>query len=287
MKNVLSIQSHVVFGHAGNSAAEFPIRRLGVNVWPLNTVQFSNHTQYGHWAGSAIDALQMQELVEGIGAIGMLSRCDAVLSGYLGTPEQAQAVIEIVRAVKAVNPHARYFCDPVMGAASGCRVEPGIQEFLVTSMPEVADAMMPNHSELQRLVGRTIETVEEAVSACRELIQRGPKLVLVKHLLDRNSPADRFNMLVVTEREGWVGQRPLYPFARQPVGVGDLTSAVFVARTLLGDPLRAAFEHTLAAVNGVMRATWDAGRYELELVAAQNDIAHPREWFDAWVVESA
>ncbi len=287
MKNVLSIQSHVVFGHAGNSAAEFPIRRLGVNVWPLNTVQFSNHTQYGHWAGSAIDGSQMQELVEGIGAIGMLPRCDAVLSGYLGTPEQAQAVVEIVRAVKAVNPHARYFCDPVMGAAAGCRVEPGIQEFLVDTMPEVADAMMPNHSELQRLVGRTIETVDEAVAACRELMERGPKLVLVKHLLDRNSPADRFNMLVVTQREGWVGQRPLYPFARQPVGVGDLTSAVFVARTLLGDPLRAAFEHTLAAVNGVMRATWDAGRYELELVAAQNDIAHPREWFDAWGIESA
>jgi pyridoxine kinase len=287
MKNVLSIQSHVVFGHAGNSAAEFPMRRLGVNVWPLNTVQFSNHTQYGHWAGSAIDAKQMQELVEGIGAIGMLPRCDAVLSGYLGTPEQAQAVIEIVRAVKAVNPHARYFCDPVMGTASGCRVEPGIQEFLVRSMPEVSDAIMPNHSELQRLAGRMIETVEEAVAACRELMQRGPRLVLVKHLLDRNSPADRFNMLVVTERESWVGQRPLYPFARQPVGVGDLTSAVFVARTLLGDPLRVAFEHTLAAVNGVMRATWDAGRYELELVAAQDDIAHPREWFDAWVVESA
>jgi pyridoxine kinase len=287
MKNVLSIQSHVVFGHAGNSAAEFPMRRLGVNVWPLNTVQFSNHTQYGHWAGSAIDAAQMQALVEGIGAIGMLPRCDVVLSGYLGTPEQAQAVIEIVRAVKAVNPHARYFCDPVMGAATGSRVEPGIQAFLVKSMPEVCDAIMPNHSELQRLVGRMIETVEEAVAACRELMQRGPKLVLVKHLLDRNSPADRFNMLVVTERESWVGQRPLYPFARQPVGVGDLTSAVFVARTLLGDPLRVAFEHTLAAVNGVMRATWDAGRYELELVAAQNDIAHPREWFDAWGVESA
>ena len=44
MKNILAIQSHVVFGHAGNSAAEFPMRRLGANVWPLNTVQFSNHT---------------------------------------------------------------------------------------------------------------------------------------------------------------------------------------------------------------------------------------------------
>jgi len=165
-KNVLSIQSHVVFGHAGNSAAVFPMRRLGVNVWPLNTVQFSNHTQYGHWTGTAINAAQMEELAEGIGAIGMLPRCDAVLSGYLGTPEQAQSVLEIVKAVKAANPRAWYFCDPVMGAASGCKVEPGIQQFLVDTMPEVADAMAPNHTELQRLVGREIETLEEAVAAC-------------------------------------------------------------------------------------------------------------------------
>jgi pyridoxine kinase len=146
--------------------------------------------------------------------------------------------------------------------------------------------MAPNHSELQRLVGREIETVEEAVAACREIIRRGPKIVLVKHLLDRNSPADRFNMLVVTPTEAWMGQRPLYPFARQPVGVGDLTSAVFVARRLLGDPIRVAFEHALAAVNAVVKATWQAGRYELELVAAQDEIAQPREWFDAWTIDS-
>ncbi|MFX1672689.1 pyridoxal kinase PdxY [Paraburkholderia sp. A2WS-5] len=289
MKNVLSIQSHVVFGHAGNSAAVFPMLRLGVNVWPLNTVQFSNHTQYGHWTGSAIDAGQMVDLAEGIGAIGVLPRCDAVLSGYLGTPEQAQAVIDVVRAVKAANPHARYYCDPVMGAVngdgSGCKVEPGIQAFLVRHMPEVADALMPNHSELQRLVGREIETAEEAVDACRELLERGPKLVLVKHLLDRNSPADTFNMLVVSEHEAWLGQRPLYHFARQPVGVGDITSAIFVARLMNGDTLRPAFEHTLAAVNAVVKATYDAGRYELEIVAAQDQIARPREWFDAWAID--
>ncbi|WP_028227233.1 pyridoxal kinase PdxY [Paraburkholderia ferrariae] len=287
MKNVLSIQSHVVFGHAGNSAAVFPMCRLGVNVWPLNTVQFSNHTQYGHWTGSAIDAEQMVELLEGIGAIGVLPRCDAVLSGYLGAPDQAQAVIDIVRAVKAANPHARYFCDPVMGTTGGCRVEPGIQEFLVKNMPEVADALMPNHGELQRLVGRELETVDEAVAACREVLRRGPKMILVKHLLDRNSPADRFNMLLVTAHEAWVGQRPLYPFARQPVGVGDVTSAVFVARLMLGDPLRRAFEHTLAAVNAVVKTTWDANRYELEIVAAQDQIARPREWFDAWAADTA
>src|SRR3978361_713807 len=97
MQNVLSIQSHVVFGHAGNSAAVFPMRRMGVNVWPLNTVQFSNHTQYGRWTGGVVDADELTRVIEGIGAIGVLSRCNAILSGYLGSPEQGAAVVEIVR----------------------------------------------------------------------------------------------------------------------------------------------------------------------------------------------
>ena len=286
MNNVLSIQSHVVFGHAGNSAAVFPMRRMGVNVWPLNTVQFSNHTQYGRWTGSVVDASELTRVIEGVGAIGVLPRCNAVLSGYLGAPDQAAAVVEIVRMVKAVNPKALYFCDPVMGAATGCIVEPGIQEYLVTNMPEIADAMTPNHIELQKLTGRSIETVEEAVEACREIIARGPKVVLVKHLIDRNSRADAFNMLAVTESQAWFAQRPLYPFARQPVGVGDLTSAVFLARTLLGDSVREAFEHTLAAVNAVVKTTYEAGRYELEIVAAQDEIAHPTERFPALAVHA-
>jgi pyridoxine kinase len=183
--------------------------------------------------------------------------------------------------VKAVNPHARYFCDPVMGSTGGCNVEPGIQEFLVNTMPEISDAMMPNHGELQKLVGRGIETVEEAVTACREVIARGPRIMLVKHLIDRNSRADTFNMLAVSATEAWFAQRPLYPFARQPVGVGDLTSGVFVARTLLGDNLRAALEHTLAAVNAVVKNTYEAGRYELEIVGSQEEIAHPTDRFPA------
>ena len=65
--------------------------------------------------------------------------------------------------------------------------------------------------------------------------------------LDRNSPADRVNLLVVTEREAWMTQHPRYPFARQPVGVGELMSATFVARRLNGDSLRTAFEHAVSA----------------------------------------
>jgi pyridoxine kinase len=282
MKNVLSIQPHVVFGHAGNSAAVFPMQRLGVNVWPLDTMQFSNHMQYGHWAGSAIDPPQMAELVEGIGAIGMLRRCDAIVSGYLGSKAHAQAVIDIVRTVKATNPEAWHFCTPVIGAGAGASVD----EYLLETMPAIADGLSPTHDTLQKLVGRTIETVDEALRACREIIRGGPQVILVKQLVDRNSPADRVNLLVVTEREAWMTQHPRYPFARQPVGVGEITSATFVARRLHGDSLRTAFEHAVSAVHAVLKATYAAGRYELELVATQDEIAKPREWLGAWSIDA-
>src|SRR5580698_4941711 len=49
--NILSIQSWVSYGHVGNASAVFPLQRLGCDVWSINTVQFSNHTGYGHWTG--------------------------------------------------------------------------------------------------------------------------------------------------------------------------------------------------------------------------------------------
>lgn len=283
MKNVLSIQPHVVFGHAGNSAAVFPMQRLGVNVWPLETMQFSNHIQYGHWAGSAIDAPQMAELVEGIGTIGMLRRCDAVLSGYLSSMSQIDAVVEIVCTVKSTNPNAWHFATPIINAGASSNVD----EYLLETIPQVADGLALTHDALQKLTGHTIETVDQAILACREVIRRGPQIVLVKQLRDRDSPADRVNLLVVTAREAWMCQHPRYPFARQPVGVPELTSAIFVARRLMGDTVRTALEHTVSAVHAVQKATYEAGRYELEIIAAQDDIAKPREWLGAWFVETA
>jgi pyridoxine kinase len=104
---------HVVFGCAGNSAAVFPMRRLGMEVWPINTVQFSNHTQYAAgWQGMAMPAGHISALCEGLSNIEVLAHCDAVLSGYLGSAEQGDEILAVVAAVKAANPAAIYFCDP-------------------------------------------------------------------------------------------------------------------------------------------------------------------------------
>src|SRR2546430_4388197 len=83
--NILSIQSHVAYGHVGNAAATFPLQRIGVEVWPIHTVQFSNHTGYGARTGRVFEAPLITELVQGISERGVLAECDGVLSGYMGS----------------------------------------------------------------------------------------------------------------------------------------------------------------------------------------------------------
>ncbi|KAB7655126.1 pyridoxal kinase PdxY [Plesiomonas shigelloides] len=276
MKNVLSIQSHVVYGYAGNKAAVLPMQLLGVDVWPLHTVQFSNHTQYQKWQGMVFPQEQIGLITQGMDEIGVLPECDAVLSGYIGAAEQGQSILATVRAVKAKNPNAIYFCDPVMGhPEKGCIVAPGVAEFLEHDAVSCADVLAPNLLELQALSGLPVENFEQAVAAARHLLSRGPKKVLVKHLSKAGRAPQQFEMLLVSADEVLHISRPLHDFDRQPVGVGDLTSAIFLANLLQGKNDREAFEHTANAVNDVMTCTQQNGKYELQIVAAREHIVNP------------
>ena len=96
---VLSIQSHVAYGHVGNSAAVFPLQRLGHEVWPVLTVNFSNHTGYGAWRGPLIAAEDVAAVITGIGERGAFESCDAILSGYQGSPEIADVIADAVAQV--------------------------------------------------------------------------------------------------------------------------------------------------------------------------------------------
>ena len=283
MKNVLSIQSHVVYGHAGNSAAVFPMRRVGVEVWPLNAVQFSNHTQYpAGWKGMVMAPAHLVDIVAGIAGIGKLGDCDAVLTGYIGSAEQGDAVLEIVGKVKAASPKAWFFCDPVMGhPVKGCKVAPGVAEFHRDRSLFAADMISPNVLELGTLVGRELDDVAACLDAARELCAKGPRLVLVKHLSYAASDQNSFEMLLATRDEAWHIRRPLIEFEPQPVGVGDLTSGLMLASLLKGMSPREALEFTAAAVYEVVLATKKAGAYELQLVAAQAAMAEPTHSFVA------
>ncbi|MET0296951.1 MAG: pyridoxal kinase, partial [Microbacterium sp.] len=146
---ILSIQSAVAYGHVGNSAAVFPLQRIGVEVLPVNTVNFSNHTGYGAWRGPLIAPDDVRDVITGIEDRGVFPQIDAVLSGYQGGEGIGDVIIDAVARVKAANPAAVYACDPVMGnAKSGCFVAPAIPILLRERVVPVADIITPNQFEL-------------------------------------------------------------------------------------------------------------------------------------------
>src|SRR5437762_618507 len=196
--NILSIQSHVAYGHVGNAAATFPLQRLGVEVWPIHTVQFSNHTGYGAWRGEVFGAPLVRELMQGIEERGVLPSCDGVLSGYIGSAEIGGAILAAVDRVKALSRKARYCCDPVIGdVGRGVFVREGVPEFMRERAVPAADIVTPNQFELDYLSGITSRTIDEAVRACGALQAVGPMTVLVTSLHVADTPKGSVDLLAV------------------------------------------------------------------------------------------
>jgi len=278
--NVLSVQSHVAYGHAGNSAAVFPLQRLGHEVWPVPTVAFSNHTGYGAWRGPVLPAEEVAEVVRGVEDRGAFAVCDAVLSGYQGAEDVGAVVLDAVARVKAARPAALYCCDPVMGdVGRGMFVRPGIPELMRDRVVPAADVLTPNHFELDFLAGTATRTLPALLGAVDDVRRRGPSVVLVTSVVTDDTPADGLDLVAVSAAGAWRTRTPRLPIS--PNGTGDLTTAVLLAHLLDGRDLADALARTTSSVFAVVAATAAAGERELRIVATQDRLADPRREFAA------
>ena len=271
MPTVLSVQSWVACGTVGNTAALFPLQRLGCETWSLNTVAFSNHTGHERWRGDTVPASDIAALFEGISELGVLARCDAVLSGYLGEAETGPVLLDIVARVKAANPRALYCCDPVMGDVGlGYYVRAGIPEFFRDRALALADIVTPNRFELEWLSGRPVRNLADAREAAAALRQSGPAIVLATSL---DADADRVAALAAGPDGVWAAETPR--LAIEATGCGDAVAALVLAWLLKGKPVPDALATTIAAIYGVIEATMLSGGGELALVAAQDELVAP------------
>lgn len=281
----LSLQSHVAYGYVGNRAAAFPLQRLGHEVWAVNTVEFSNHTGYGAWRGRAASAEQVAEIVQGIEALGQFSRCDGLLTGYVGDAALADVILDTARRVRAANPRVVWCCDPVLGDIdTGIYVRPGIDAFFRDRAIPAADLVTPNHFELEHLTGRTVSTMSEALSAARTLLQgepRGPRLALITSLRRADASADTIEMVAVTPDAAWRVATPMIGFEIAPNGTGDAVAALFTAHWAAGDDIADALGKAASSIFAVLEATAAMGERELQLVAAQDRLVAPPRAFKA------
>jgi pyridoxine kinase len=276
--NILSIQSHVAYGHVGNSAAVFALQRLGCEVWPVHTVQFSNHTGYGAWTGEVFAAGLIEEVVRGIADRGVLGSCDGVLSGYVGSLESGAAILNAVGKVKAANPGAAYCCDPVIGnRARGVFVGPGICEFFRDRAVPAASIVTPNHFELDRLAGRDTAEMTQVLAAIDGLHARGPRAILVTSVYTNETPAGHVDIVGSDGAAQYLVRTP--KLATLGNGAGDVIAALFLYHHLRSGSVAEALARATSSVFGLLRRTLDAGATELALIAAQDELVVPSEMF--------
>jgi len=262
----------------GNAAAVFPMQRLGVEVWPIHTVQFSNHTGYGAWKGRVFDGPSIEELLDGINDRGVLPTCNGVLSGYMGSADIGNAILSAVRRIRGANPQAVYCCDPVIGdVGRGIFVRPGIPEFMKQQAVPAADIVTPNHFELNYLAGsdsRTIPTLKDAIAVVQK---SGPRVVLVTSVNTKETPADAIDLVAGEGGRFWRVRTP--KLGLNVNGAGDAIAALFFVHSLRSGSAAQALAEASASVYGLLKRTDDAKSREILLVAAQEEFVKPTQRF--------
>ena len=279
MSNILSIQSAVAYGHVGNSAAVFPLQRIGHEVWPVYTVNYSNHTGYGAWGGPIIPAEDVAAVLAGVKDRGAFPLIDGILTGYQASPEIADVIVGTVRDIKAENPDAIYTCDPVMGSAtSGCFVADTIPPLFRSTIVPAADIITPNQFELGYLTERDVTDLDSTLAAVDAAREMGPSTVLVTSVKRPETPEDVVEMIAVDDNGKWIVRTPRLPFKRN--GSGDVTAALFTGHYLRGRDAKDSLAKTASSVYDLLRVTLEADSPELKLVEAQDFYANPQLQFE-------
>jgi pyridoxine kinase len=284
--SILSIQSWVSYGHVGNAAAIFPLQRMGFEVWAIHTVQFSNHTGYGQWKGMILPPEHIADIVQGMRERGALATCDAVLSGYMGSAQTAEAILSAVKHVREVVPNALYCCDPVMGDVErGVFVRPEIPDVIKNQVTKMADVVTPNQFELELLTGKTVKTLQDALGAAyslrQHIRQEGPRIVLVTSLMREDAPANTIETLVVDDSGAYLVSTPLIALEPPRNGTGDLIAALFFGNYLKTKDVAKSVENAVSALYSLLELTHHMNTREIQLVAAQNEYVNPSQQFSA------
>jgi pyridoxine kinase len=255
---IVAISSHVVRGAVGNRAIVFALETMGFRVWSLPTVILPWHPGHGPSTRITTPDEQFASAVEDMGASRWSGAVKAMVSGYFGSAEQVAPVARLVKKLKATNPELLFVCDPVIGDSGGLYVKSEIAEAIRDQLIPIADIATPNRFELGWLSGAALETNAEVIDAALAL---GPRRVLVTSAVPMM--AGGIGNLLLTDRLALLAEHRMV--GNPPNGLGDLTSALFLARLMRGETEERALQMTTASVFEILARSVKRGADELML----------------------
>ena len=285
---VLTIQSHVVHGYVGNKVAVFCLQVLGMDVDPINSVQFSCHTGCSAFRGQVLQRDQLSDLQSGLELSGILDQVEYshLLTGYIGSVGFLEGVVGVFRTLREKNPGITYVCDPVLGDNGKLYVPKELVACYRKLVVPLATVLTPNQFEVELLTGIRIRSRSDAARACDTFHARGVRTVVITSVEYDDSAGKNLMTVFASHRENEAAtiQRREVTFPKLPyhfTGTGDLTAALFLARMHQTEnaDLGAALVETVATVQAVLARTAEQGTAvggaaapELRLVQSQADI---------------
>lgn len=284
MARILSIQSQVLYGHVGNSAAGFALERLGHEVIAVPTTVLSFHPGHGKPSGEAVPAGQISDWLAALRAKGLLAKCDAILTGYFAKADQIEPVAKVIWELKKSNPDLIYFCDPVFGDEKTGRFLPrDVEKALVKHLLPIADFAAPNRFELTELTGKPVKDADSAAKAATQL---GPGNVFVTSVPIEGARKDVELGTLYWQRPGewqraggaqkhgsWLAGSPRHKSA--PHGVGDLFAALALGHMLNQVPVPAALRRATSAIGDLLASATSERLNELPLIRGQASLVAP------------
>ncbi len=269
---VISIQSQVVYGHVGNSAAVFPMQAVGLEVAPVPTVLLSNTPNHPTIRGGVLAPDLFAALLQGACERGLPARASYIVTGYIGSVEIAHQTADFIAAAKAENPDLIYLCDPVMGdSGPGLYVPEAIADVLRSRLLPLADLATPNQFELAYLGGAPINRLADLEGITTRLhLAAGARLICTGCVL-AETPAGQIESLILDQ--GQISRHPagLLPFAKS--GTGDLFTGLVIAGLGRGKSLA---EAVVFAQKLTAQAMTDA-----EAIGAKEVVLNAREFREA------
>jgi len=284
MARILSIQSQVIYGHVGNSAAAFALQRLGHEVLALPTTTLAHHPGHGRVKGAETSPKQLAQWLKELEARGWLTSCDAILTGYFADTAQIKPVAGLIRRLKEANPDLLYLCDPVFGdSAKGRYLPKEVSTAIARDLLPFADFTTPNAFEATELSQEKILDLQSAKRAAEKL---GPGLVFITSVpmagdrdeieigtLAWQKPGDWQRKGGAQKTGSWLVGAPR--FANAPHGTGDLFSALLLGHMLDQMPVPAALRRSVASISDLVAAAHSSGAKELPLIEKQASLISP------------
>jgi pyridoxine kinase len=174
----------------------------------------------------------------------------------------------MIRRLKEKTPDLIYACDPVIGDSGGLYVPVSIAEAIRDELLPLADITTPNRYELGWLSGAGLDSNSQIIDAALAL---GPRKVLVTSAVPMM--AGGIGNLLLTDRVALLAEHRMVGNA--PNGLGDLTSALFLARLLKGETDERALQMTTAAVFEILARSVKRGADELMLSEDYSSFLNP------------